>query len=274
VPTFKDKNVLVCGAGRGIGKRLAMGFANAGARVGILARSKAELDLLNLEIEHGGGRSLRLRADIRDYRQVVLAVDRMTQEYGSVEAVVCASGTLGPIGPLAGCDPSAWADALMTGVTGPMHVARAVLPQMIERRSGKLLFLAGPGAEAPRPRFSAYAAANTALVRLVETLAEEVLEANVQVNCLNPGPTYTSMTDEILQAGEKLAGSGEYNDAVHVRTSGGTPPDRQMQMALFLTSERSNHISGKLISVTDDWRRLEQLNSHTELYTLRRLQRV
>jgi hypothetical protein len=47
-----------------------------------------------------------------------------------------------------------------------------------------------------------------------------------------------------------------------------------MQMALFLTSERSNHISGKLISVTDDWRRLEQLNSHTELYTLRRLQRV
>ena len=63
--SLKAVSVLVTGAGRGIGKRLAIGFATAGARVGLLARSKAELDLCHLEIEHGGGNALRIRADIR-----------------------------------------------------------------------------------------------------------------------------------------------------------------------------------------------------------------
>jgi len=63
----KDKGVLITGAGRGIGKRLAIGFASRGARVGLLARSKAELDLANLEIEHAGGISLRIRASVCDF---------------------------------------------------------------------------------------------------------------------------------------------------------------------------------------------------------------
>jgi len=75
--SIKDKGVLVTGAGRGIGKRLAMGFASAGARVGLLARSPAELDLAKLEIEHAGGVALRIRADVRDFEQVSAAVDRM-----------------------------------------------------------------------------------------------------------------------------------------------------------------------------------------------------
>jgi 3-oxoacyl-[acyl-carrier protein] reductase len=64
---IEDKGVLITGAGRGIGKRLAIGFAQAGARVGLLARSKAELDLAKLEIEHGGGIALRIRADVREF---------------------------------------------------------------------------------------------------------------------------------------------------------------------------------------------------------------
>ncbi len=64
---LKGKVVLITGAGRGIGKRLAIGFGAAEARVALLARSKAELDLANLEIEHAGGTALRLRADVRDY---------------------------------------------------------------------------------------------------------------------------------------------------------------------------------------------------------------
>ena len=68
--TIKEKSVLITGAGRGIGKRLAMGFAQAGARVGLLARSQAELDLAKLEIEQAGGKALRIRADVRDLEQM------------------------------------------------------------------------------------------------------------------------------------------------------------------------------------------------------------
>ena len=87
---FKDKGVLITGAGRGIGKRLAMGFGQAGARVGLLARTKAEIELADMEIEHAGGTSLRLRADVRDFEQVGAAVERMRNMYGAVHVLVCA----------------------------------------------------------------------------------------------------------------------------------------------------------------------------------------
>jgi len=107
VRPFKEKSILITGAGRGIGKRLALGFAHAGARVGLLARSKAELDLANLEIEHAGGTAMRLRTDVRDYEEVLAAVEKMAVQFGPVQMLVCAHGTLGEIGPLARADPKA-----------------------------------------------------------------------------------------------------------------------------------------------------------------------
>jgi 3-oxoacyl-[acyl-carrier protein] reductase len=82
------------------------------------------------------------------------------------------------------------------------------------------------------------------------------------------------MTDQILSAGEERAGSKEYDEARQVRITGGLAPEKQFQLAMFLASERSNHISGRLLSVTDDWKRLEKDNMRPELYTLRRLQKI
>ena len=269
MPSFKDKRILITGAGRGIGKRLALGFAAAGARVGLLARSKAELDLADLEIQHAGGISLRLRADVRDYEQVSAAVERMTAQYGGVDVLICAAATLGPIGLTSETAAAEWADAVTTNLLGAMHAARAVLPGMQEQRAGKIIFISGTGAEGPRPRFSAYSASKAGLVRFAESLAEEVREFNIQVNSLNPGRTYTAMTDEILRAGEQ-AGEQELLEAQETRSKGGVAPERQLMLAQFLASERSNHVSGKLVSVSDDWRRLEHHNAHGDHFTLRR----
>jgi len=125
----------------------------------------------------------------------------------------------------------------------------------------------------PRPNFSAYAASKAAVVRMVETLAEEVRDHNIQVNCIAPGGTYSHMTDQILHAGEDRAGWKAHQEALELRISGGVLPEKQMQLALFLASSRSNHVSGKLIHVADDWKRLENSNVHPELYTLRRVLR-
>ena len=124
-----------------------------------------------------------------------------------------------------------------------------------------------------RPYFSAYAASKAAVVRFVETLAEEVHEDNIQVNCLGPGPTYTHMTDEVLASGD-MAGWKDAEDALKIRLTGGTPPEKQIALALFLASERSNHISGKLIHIRDAWKRLENSNLHSEIYTLRRVRKI
>jgi NAD(P)-dependent dehydrogenase (short-subunit alcohol dehydrogenase family) len=273
VNTVKNKAVLITGAGRGIGKRLALGFAAGGARVGLLARSKAELELAHLEIESAGGAALRIRADVTHYEQLCAAAERMRTHFGRLDILVAAAGTLGPIGPLAEANPKLWAETIQTNLLGVMYSCRAVLPHMIEHRSGKIIVLSGAGAVHPRPNFSAYAASKAALVRLVETLAEEVRDHNVQVNAMAPGGTYTHMTDQILNAGER-AGWRAQDEALQVRVTGGVPPDKQIQLALFLASERSNHISGKLINVDDDWRKLETSNVHPEIYTLRRVQKV
>ncbi|MBL8237653.1 MAG: SDR family oxidoreductase [Bryobacterales bacterium] len=267
------KNVLITGAGRGIGKRLALGFSSRGAKVGLLARSRGELDLAQLEIEQAGGVAMRLRADVRDAEQVVAAVDRMKVHWGQIDVLICAAGIQGPIGPLMEVSPKAWWDTVETNLHGVMLMARSVLPEMIGRRSGKIIALSGGGSFTPRPNFSAYATAKTALLRLIETLAAEVAEHNVQVNCMAPGGAYTSMTDEILSAGDK-AGWKEIEDAKQVRMTGGVAPDKQIQLALFLASERSNHVSGKVVHVNDDWRKLEQGQINPELYTLRRVVKV
>ncbi|MCL4402590.1 MAG: SDR family oxidoreductase [Acidobacteria bacterium] len=267
----KDKAVLITGAGRGIGKRLAIGFARAGAQVCLLARSQAELDLAKLEIEQAGGRALRIRADVRDFEQLAAATERMRSAFGGVDVLVAAAAVQGPIGPLAEIKPRHWAEAIETNLIGVMHSCRAVLPQMIERRSGKIIVLSGGGSASARPFFSAYAASKTAVVRLAEVLAEEVRDFNVQVNAMAPGATYTHMTDEILHA-DKRAGPHEIEEAERIRLTGGASPEKQIQLALFLASERSNHISGKLIHIHDDWKRLEHQNTHPEAFTLRRVQ--
>ena len=269
---FKDKTILVTGAGRGIGKRLAIGFANLGARIGLLARSKAELDAAHLEIEHSGGNALRIRADVCDFEQVHTAVDRMRVHYGHIDAVVCAAGILGPIGPFMDNSPKAWLETLQTNLIGVANTCRAVVPEMVERRAGKIVVLSGLGAEAGRPNFSAYSVSKTAVVRFAETLSDELSESNVQINCVSPGGTYTSMTDEILSAGSR-AGWKETEAATQVRVAGGTPPEKQMDLIKFLASDDSNHITGKLINVTDDWKKLQNGSLSHGVYTLRRVQK-
>jgi NAD(P)-dependent dehydrogenase (short-subunit alcohol dehydrogenase family) len=273
VHNVKNKGVLITGGGRGIGKRLAIGFAAHGARVALLARSKAELDLANLEIEHNGGTAMRIRADVRDFEQISAAVDRVRTHYGSVDVVICAAGIQGPIAPLAETNPKLWAETVETNLIGVMHACRAALPHMIARRSGKIIALSGGGGSNARPSFSAYAASKTAVVRLVETLAEEVRDHNIQVNAMAPGGSYTSMTDEILKAGQR-AGWREAEEAQQIRVTGGIAAEKQISLALFLASEASNHISGKLIHVNDDWKKLTHSQVNPDLYTLRRVQKA
>ena len=168
--SLKDQAVLITGAGRGIGKRLAIGFAAEGARVGLLARSQAELDLAKLEIEHAGGMALRIRSDVRDYEQMCSAVDRMRSVFGGVNILIASAAVQGPIGTLVEVKPRAWAETVETNLMGVMHACRAVLPPMIEKRRGKIVVISGGGAASARPRFSAYAASKAAVVRFVETL--------------------------------------------------------------------------------------------------------
>jgi NAD(P)-dependent dehydrogenase (short-subunit alcohol dehydrogenase family) len=267
---FKNKNILVTGAGRGIGKRLALGFARLGARIALVGRSKAEIDLAHIEIEQTGGDALRIRADVTDPEQLALAVDRTRVVFGSaVDILICAAGTAGYLNSFLQTPLRTWTETIQINLLGVVHSCRAVLPSMVDKRAGKIIVLACDSDVAPNLHFSAYATSKTAVVRFVETLAAEVADHNIQINCLDPGPAYTNLTDEIIRAESRLEPK-VVSAAKETRQTGGVAPDKQLEYAAFLASEQSNHITGKLIHVTDDWKKLRNARLRPDALTLRR----
>ena len=151
MPELKDKTAVITGAGRGIGKRLAIAFAKEGAKVGLLARTLPELHLTQLEITHAGGASMVAPADVAEPRQVEEAIDAVRRRFGAIDILVCAAGIQGPIGPAVSAEPQAWAEVLRVNLLGVFHCCRAVLPEMIARRSGKIINVSGGGAASARP---------------------------------------------------------------------------------------------------------------------------
>ena len=267
---FRNKCVLITGGGRGIGKRLALGFARLGARLALVARSKAELDLTHIEIEQNGGSALRIRGDVTDPEQMAVATDRVRVAYGAVpDVLICAAGVAGPLQPFLKSSLKHWTEALHVNLLGSINSCRAVLPGMVERRRGKIIVLVCSADIAPKLHFSSYSTAKTAAVRFVESIAMEIADKNVQINCFDPGQAYTSLTDEIIHAGDKLEPK-VVSDALETRTTGGTSPEKQMKMAEFLASESSNHVTGRLIHVDDDWKKLKNATLKRDAYTLRR----
>jgi len=165
--------------------------------------------------------------------------------------------------------------AIEINLLGSVFLCRAILPHFKTHHYGKILQLSGGGATNPMPRISAYAASKAAIVRFVETLAEEVRHEHVDVNALAPGALNTRLLEEILTEGPERVGTEFYERALKQKAGGGVPLERGAALAAFLGSAESDGITGKLLSaVWDPW---EALPAHlkdlreTDVFTLRRI---
>ena len=270
---LKDKIAIVTGAGRGIGKAIALSLAQEGAHIAVLSRTSSEIEETAVEIKALGRRALALKTDVSNREDVNDMVKSAIREFGKVDILVNNAGTQGPIGPLAENEIDRWIQTIHINLIGVFLCSRAVLPIMMERRQGKIINLSGGGATSPRPYFSAYGASKAAVVRLTETLAEEVKDYNIQVNAIAPGAVNTRMLEEVLAAG-KAAGEKALAGASRQLQTGGTP-EKAAALAVFLASDESDGLTGRLISaVWDDWelvpRYIEEIMS-SDLYTLRRV---
>ena len=265
---------LVTGAGRGIGKALANGHAREGADVALTARTAAELEQTAHDIRATRRRVLAVPADVSDPAAVDRLVKTVLAEFGQIDILINNAGRQPPIGPLIENDAEDWMRTVAVNLFGTFLCMRAVLPTMIERRRGKIINLSGGGATGPRPNFSAYAASKAAIVRLTETVAEEVKPFNIQVNAIAPGAINTRMLDEVLVAGQ-AAGATALSQAARQKQSGGDSLEAVVALAVFLASDESGGLTGKLISAQHDpWRewagKADEINA-TPLYTLRRM---
>jgi 3-oxoacyl-[acyl-carrier protein] reductase len=265
---------LVTGAGRGIGRAIALAFAAEGTAVVAVARTLSEVEETAALVRASGQRALAVAADVSNWQSVQEMVNHAVQEFGSIHVLVNNAGVQGPIGPLVEDDVERWTQTVQVNLIGAFLCCKAVLPIMMRQCWGRIINLSGGGATGPRPNFSAYSASKAAVVRLTETLAEEVKSHNIQVNAIAPGAVNTRMLDEVLAAGE--AAGGEWAVAQQRKAQGGTPAELAAELVLFLASDASGGLTGKLISAPhDDWRTWDA-ERITELvdspwYTLRRI---
>jgi len=268
------KAAVITGAGRGIGRAIALAFALEGADVLVASRTLSEVTVTAEGARALGRHALALNVDVSNADEVEWMVAQGLEEFGKVDILVNNAGTYGAIGPLVDNDPVKWVQTVSINLFGAFFCARAVLPFMIRERRGKIINLSGGGASSPLPNFSAYAASKAAIVRLTETLAQEVEEFNIQVNAIAPGAVNTKLTDAVLAAGP-AAGEEMLAQARRQKEAGGVPAERAAALAVFLASDESDGLSGRLISaVWDDWEsmdgRIDQIMA-SDLYTLRRV---
>jgi len=273
-PQLAGNISLVTGAGRGIGRAVALALAQAGSDVALLARTVAEVSETGSLVESTGRKALALVADVACHQDVERAVTATLERFGHIDVLVNCAGRQAPIGPAWENDPADWAQTVAVNLQGTFHCIRAVAPHMVARRRGKIVNFSGGGATSPRPNFSAYAVSKAAVVRLTETLAEELRPYNVQVNAVAPGAVNTRMLEEVLAAGS--AAGREWAEAQARKSAGGTSPELAARLVVFLASDASDGLTGKLISAPHDpwqtWTAKELADlSSSPWFTLRRI---
>lgn len=270
---LQSKVAVVTGGGRGIGRAISLAFARQGAHVAVLSRTLDEVEEAAGAIRSLGRPGLAFQADVSVQQEVDRVINAVVSEFGKIDILVNNAGVQAPVGPLWQNDPEVWLNTVRINLGGVFLCCRAVVPFMIQQVSGKIINLSGGGATSPRPYFSAYAASKAAIVRLTETLAHEVQHYNIQVNAIAPGAVYTKMIEQTLAAGP-LVGEKALAQAQQVKNEQ-TPLDAATDLAVFLASEESGKLSGRLISaVWDDWRRLGETADQDigeDLFTLRRI---
>jgi len=272
------KQAIITGANQGLGLEIARKFVSAGADVMLCARNEARLDDAFAELKLMAASNQKIvaqAADVSVESDAYEVVQKTLALLGGCHILVNNAGVYGPMGEIESVDWQDWKRTIEINVYGSVLMSRALLPHFKAQRYGKLIQISGGGATNPLPRISAYAASKAAIVRYAETLALEVNDKGIDVNCIAPGALNTRMLDEVLQVGPDKVGQAFYERAVKQKEDGGTSLTKGAELALFLASGASDGITGKLISaVWDNWEQwpqyLDQL-AQSDVYTLRRI---
>ncbi len=269
---------IVTGASQGLGRAIAEEFVKEGAHVAICARDRNLLETVRRELKERASPDQHILAhagDVSSRDEMKDLFRRTEQEIGLVDVLVNNAGIYGPKGPSESVDLDEWSRAVEINLLGTFIPIRCAITQMKKKGGGKIINLSGGGATNPLPRLSSYAAAKAAVVRLTETLAEELRDFSIAVNAIAPGALNTRLLDEVLQAGPEVVGTGFYEKALKQRETGGAPLEKGVALCVYLASSASDGITGKLISALwDPWEKLGDFRTELEasdIYTLRRI---
>ncbi|WP_449432709.1 SDR family NAD(P)-dependent oxidoreductase [Pseudomonas putida] len=200
---LKGKVAVITGAGRGIGRAIALAYAQAGAAVVCSARSAGEIAETVRLIIQADGQACAQTADVANYEQVVALYQRASDEFGGVDIVVANAGVATEQRRIEDSDPAKWRETIDINLTGAYYTAHAAIPHLRRRGAGKIVMIGSGQRNRATPGFSAYSCSKSGMWMLTQSLAVELLEYNISVNELIPGPVQTDMTrDAAIPPGE------------------------------------------------------------------------
>lgn len=231
---------LITGGGRGIGRAIAIAYAEAGARVCVTARTSSEIDQVVSEIKQAGGQAFAVTCDVSDRSSVEAMIERTIGEFGRLDILLNNAGG-GLERTLVGeDDPDVWQSVVEINLLGTYFCTRAALPHLKADGGGKIINVGSGMGHQPRAKNTSYNVSKAGVWMLTRCLALELWEAGVTVNELIPGPVYTELTADVFPKNQAHPGiSSEWVKA----------PEDVVPLALMLATQSSKGPTGQSFSL-------------------------
>lgn len=226
--SLADKVAVVTGAGRGIGRAIALAYAQAGATVVCAARTQGEIDATTEQIREQGGKSVAIAVDVSQQPAVESLLAKAAEHFGGIDIVVVNAGVSLDRRTVAESNPDDWRMTMEVNLFGAYYCAKATLPYLQARGGGKIIMVGSGMGHRSGAGSSAYACSKAGLWMLTRVLAQEVWQDNISVNELIPGPVNTAMTtSEDARSGAAFTTNSEWAKR----------PEDVVPLALFLATQ-------------------------------------
>lgn len=270
---LKGKKAVVIGGSRGINKEVARAFLKEGADVIIVSRTKSELVKTTKELSALGSVDFYV-ADVAKFADMKKLATQVLKKWKNIDILVNGAAIPGPIGRVTDIDPKKWAHSIQVSLSGTFHGVKVFGPAMIKAKNGVIINYVG-GGEGPMLNHSSYVAAKGGIARFTETVAVEFKDFGIRVNAIAPGAVNTFFLENLIKVGPKKAGEEHYRKALEQKNNGGVSPEKAAQLCVWLASDASRGVTGKILSAqwdpyTDFPKHLSDI-SNTDVYTMRRV---
>ncbi|WP_435131941.1 3-ketoacyl-ACP reductase [Formosa sp. A9] len=194
--SLKGQRALITGAGRGIGKALALALAKEGVHIALLARTTADIEDVAKEVRKLGVEAITVTADVSSIDDVNTAAKTILYQFKTIDILINNAG-IAKFGSFLALEPEEWEHIIRVNVMGIYYVTRAFLPQMIDNKSGDIVNISSTAGLKGNAATSAYSASKFAVLGLTESLMQEVRKHNIRVTALTPSTIATDLSVDL-----------------------------------------------------------------------------
>lgn len=193
---LKNKNALITGAGKGIGKAVAIALAKEGVNLILISRTQSDIDQLADEASTLGVKALALSADVSDINSINSAVEKALAQFKHIDILINSAG-IASFGKFLELDPAQFEKIIQVNLMGTYYTTRAVIPNMIERQAGDIINISSTAGLNGNALTSAYSASKFAVLGLTDSLMQEMRKHNIRVTALTPSTVATDMAKDL-----------------------------------------------------------------------------